>query len=257
MVEFILSFILLAGGSISPLQLRAGEQITLEKQQRLNVGHLSAPFLDPKQNHFLLAFAAPAKSPESSSCIKNELAIYPPSLLAYSQVKLVVESGGIRCKVDGEWYSVGGIALVQFQLLMLDPGAHNVAQLQEVVHHELFHFVDHSMGTKDHDDEWTSLNETSFKYQIIRRFTDEKPRPSGFVSDYATSTAGEDKAETFAWMICYPDKVERLATNDQIIARKVNCLKRRLQSICPEMNEAFWVRMAKRTTDQQSNKAGP
>lgn len=249
MVEFILSFIILAGGSFQPLQLRAGEQLTPESQQHLNVGHLSTSFLDPKPGHFLLAFAAPTKSPESASCIKNELAIYPSSLLAYSRVKLVVESGGIRCKVGGEWYEVGGIALTHLELLMLDPGVYTVAQLQEVIHHELFHFVDHSMGMKDLDVEWMSLNESSFKYQVIRRFTVEKPRPPGFVSDYATSNAGEDKAETFAWMICYPDIVNRLVANDQIVARKVNCLKRRIQSICPDVNEAFWTRMAKRRNE--------
>jgi len=250
MVEFILAFICMSVGNCAGLDSRSVGQSPMGRLTYPDVIQLTEPRVDPGADYLLTYPVSNEAFQMSSIIIRSELALYPSSLFAFAQIRKVIDCGGIWCKVGGEWYGLGGIALCRSHILLLNSVAHDSHQLLDVIHHELFHFVDNSMGTKDYDVEWQSFNEPSFKYTKIRALTSYEPKRSGFVSYYATSDACEDKAETFSWMLCHPEIVEQLVTNDQTIARKVNCLKKRLLSICPEINEEFWTRITKRRTEQ-------
>ncbi|UOG48591.1 LIC13305 family lipoprotein [Leptospira noguchii] len=92
-------------------------------------------------------------------------------------------------------------------LAMTYPGAYGESRLSNIIHHELTHSMDATMGYWQ-DSKWVSLNPPSFQYGSYqfssspRRFTNpnvpftEYWNPvDGFVSEYATTNFAEDRAE--------------------------------------------------------------
>ena len=57
------------------------------------------------------------------------------------------------------------------------------------------------------------------------RLTDELP---GFVSKYATSALEEDKAETFAFLMAAPARLQAIAARDAVIRAKIAAVKAEL-----------------------------
>ena len=68
---------------------------------------------------------------------------------------------------------------------------------------------------------------------------------AGFVSNYAMKAVSEDRAELFAAMMTNNLTVRLLLQKDTFMAAKLAVLKKELNSFCPQMDEAYWVRTAK------------
>lgn len=105
--------------------------------------------------------------------------------------------------------------------------------LTHVFHHELYHLADPQLHA---DPEWEGLNPTGFAYD---RKDAVKMDPSGsmidrtrfgFISRYATFSAGEDKAELFAFLVTDTRTVRELAARDSVLRRKIEVLEARVES---------------------------
>ena len=103
--------------------------------------------------------------------------------------------------------------------------------LRHVFHHELYHLADSLLSS---DPEWEGLNPAGFAYD---RKDAVKMDPSGsmidrtrfgFISRYATFSAGEDKAELFAFLVTDTRTVRELASRDSVLRRKVSLLEARV-----------------------------
>jgi hypothetical protein len=64
----------------------------------------------------------------------------------------------------------------------------------------------------------------------------------GFVSRYATSALEEDKAETFAFLMAAPVRLDAIAARDAVIRNKIVALRAELHEFCPEIDGRFWAR---------------
>lgn len=213
-----------------------------------NVLLLTSPLIFTQRSSFLIAGPIPGGSTEWVSKIRDEMSIYPMSLLTWTNLKLVFicQSLYLGDLIAIEHYQAVSIP-TQAALLIGIRGP--IEKIRASIHHELFHFIDYRCGLLLRDIEWAGLNNPDFQYGAPLS-NDLRTHPSGFVSHYATSKVSEDKAETFVMMITEPEVIEKMILNDRVIYTKVKCMRTRLVTICPELNEDFWMRILAKRIDQ-------
>ncbi|AMV31211.1 hypothetical protein VN12_03770 [Pirellula sp. SH-Sr6A] len=137
------------------------------------------------------------------------------------------------------------------QTLYLDiaRGANNTVYARTVIHHEFFHLVDYADdGNVYRDEEWASLNPSSFRYgdggknaQSNRNTSVLTNRYPGFLNHYSTTGVEEDKAEIFANLIIRPAYLETAVQTDPLLASKVTRMKRLLSRFSKDLDESFWT----------------
>jgi hypothetical protein len=175
--------------------------------------------------------------------LEQELARYPRRFLEQSRLRRVVLTRSL---------SEGGAPIPSLPNLegglVLDTDAEE-AFLRRLIHHEVFHFTDYAGDDQlKRDPAWQKLNDRWFVYGSGGRFarapgsarlTDELP---GFVSKYATSALEEDKAETFAFLMAAPVRLQAIAARDAVLRAKIAAVKADLLAFCPEIDGRFWAR---------------
>jgi hypothetical protein len=182
--------------------------------------------------------------------LRDELGLYPKAIFSKAGVRRIVL---VERLLDGGFWNaerVGGVAWYQRACIVLDidhlesdPGQR---QLRAAIHHELFHCVDHALGTIRHDAEWVSLNDPLFRYAHVGRpgsaavVVKKAPPPPGVISAYALTNAAEDKADLYSYLVIVPSYVEERSQSDAIVRRKVARLKERVRAFCPEVDGGFW-----------------
>jgi hypothetical protein len=134
-------------------------------------------------------------------------------------------------------------------------GLGNLWPQRMIIHHEFFHMLETQAGNPFQDPEWDALNPIGFHYgsggvNALRSSANPPPKVDtsyvggGFVSRYAMSAVEEDKAETFAYLMVRYGNVMTRARRDEVLASKVELLKQRLQTWCPEMGADWWAQLA-------------
>lgn len=182
-----------------------------------------------------------------AAVIHSELARYPRSALTGTLRRLVLcgslQSDGTR--VAGTVDSRSGSLFVDVELGALHP-----PHLARVVHHELFHLID--AAAPDHDPadrDWRRLNGSGYRpalraFEVLQGADEPCERFPGFISLYACTTAAEDKAETFEFLMMDPHYVERRAAGDAVVRHKVARLKHRLERYCGELDAGWFAQLA-------------
>ncbi len=130
-------------------------------------------------------------------------------------------------KVDG--MGAAGVACGKLIILQAGFSAHTV-------YHEIFHVVDERPPAKS----WAKLNPKTFVYKgsvfapanlTARKKTQvEKNAASGdmsahFISDYAQSNEAEDRAETFAAMVCEGPSFLKRCERSEVMTKKMEYIK--------------------------------
>jgi hypothetical protein len=149
--------------------------------------------------------------------LSGELLRYPPTVLEAAALERIVLCAGLRF----EGRDVGGIGAAGW--IYLDVSIGDAALRRSLVHHELFHLIDRERWTA----EWDALNPAWFRYRGLAG--ENLPggldaRALGFVSQYATASSSEDRAEVYAWMLVAPTAVAERVERDPLLARKVHTL---------------------------------
>jgi hypothetical protein len=99
--------------------------------------------------------------------------------------------------------------------------------------------LDSAEGRLVSDTEWASLNAIGTRYggggATAREASNQLGSGSeGFVTEYATSGANEDKAEMFRFLALAPGELSTLAQRDPVVASKRDLLLRRLARYCAD-----------------------
>jgi len=115
-----------------------------------------------------------------------------------------------------------------------------------IIHHEMFHFIDHRLRGDIHvDPMWEKLNPTSFSYFHLKKWDPHAMMVTslfpGFITRYAENSLFEDKAETFGFMMLNLHEMECRGKDDVILGRKMGYLKQVLKSYCAEIDQSFWT----------------
>lgn len=173
--------------------------------------------------------------------------IFPVRFLQETKLNTVVLCRNLRLNgqlAGGVASSTGVIAL-------------NVPIHSHVIYHEMFHIADKQRNNA----EWTKLNNKQFVYggnvynpdlEEMKKGDKRKMAESkkdmdvrkDFVSDYATTSEMEDRAETFAVMVTDAKQFEKLASASPVLKKKADKVKSIVREFSPGMNKDFWTFIA-------------
>ena len=117
----------------------------------------------------------------------------------------------------------------------------NEEHFERVLHHEIFHMINDSHKKKFLFEEWKNFNNSEFKYAKCSTCSDRLglsllKENKGFVSEYSMSTASEDMAEVFSFLITDKKKIENKALKDPILNKKILFLKKNILKVDENFN---------------------
>ena len=117
----------------------------------------------------------------------------------------------------------------------------NEEHFERVLHHEIFHMINDSHKKKFLFEEWKNFNNSEFKYAKCSTCSDRLglsllKENKGFVTEYSMSTASEDMAEVFSFLITDKKKIENKALKDPILNKKILFLKKNILNIDENFN---------------------
>lgn len=173
--------------------------------------------------------------------------IFPVRFLQETKLNAVVLCRNLR--MNGQ--PAGGVASSTGVIVL------NVPIFSHVIYHEVFHIADKQRNNI----EWIKLNSKQFVYggnmfypdsenldkSDKRKMTAAKKDTDirkDFVSDYATTSEMEDRAETFAVMVTDPKQFEKLASANPVLKRKADKAKSIVREFSPGMSKDFWIFIA-------------
>ena len=104
------------------------------------------------------------------------------------------------------------------------------------LHHELFHMIEGSYIDLFSNDEWMRFNSPSFKYAKCSTCSDRLGlslinNTKGFLTEYSMSTASEDMAEIFSFLMTDKNNLSNIILQDSVLNIKINFLKNEIKKI--------------------------
>ena len=112
----------------------------------------------------------------------------------------------------------------------------NKIYFERVIHHEIFHIIHNSFEEIFDESVWSKFNNKSFKYAECstcseRLNLDLYDKTNGFLTEYSKSTASEDMAEIYSFLITDKTTIEKKATKDPILFNKIEYIKSGIDKI--------------------------
>ena len=117
----------------------------------------------------------------------------------------------------------------------------NEEHFERVLHHEIFHMINDSHKKIFMFEEWKEFNNPEFKYAKCSTCSERLglsllKENKGFVTEYSMSTASEDMAEVFSFLITDKKKIENKALKDPILNKKILFLKKNILKVDENFN---------------------
>jgi hypothetical protein len=168
----------------------------------------------------------PGVDPDMVDAVSLAFARYPSSVLAAAHLEHVVLCRKLHV-AHGE--EPAGLASSGEHRVMIsvDLAYRGEFQIEQVVHHELFHLIDYATNPHVEDDApWHALNPPHFAYRDPA--PDSPVRPRGFVNSYATTSEVEDRASVFEYLMGQPDELCAFAAADPLVAAKAKLVRDRV-----------------------------
>lgn len=198
----------------------------------------------------------------TSQIMLQEWSKYPAILVTFTDLERIYIIGDVRVDITGIDQARAAVPDSIGKNMMYDHGYSNSPgsyagsvsgdYIRSVIHHEYGHYVDFGIqGTVNNDTrpEWLAYNDPQFEYGDGGAVCYNGGCPvgehvvEGFVTGYATSSAVEDYAETFAYLFMTSQyaKLYTWIPEDTILANKVAFLKNELATeVSPVFNDAYY-----------------
>lgn len=211
----------------------------------------------PTADSGLFLCPAPASAAnQKAKEIREELALYPRELQRIFDRDFLL-AGSVKQSSTNE---ILGITQPDFPLVGRGDVILFVDAPMGTLHHEIFHMLENSItlgGLPIEFDGWNQLNYRGFKYKshaggsISSAGINDYCVP-GFVSAYATSSAAEDRAETFEGLAVNFPLMQKRMRVDPILKRKVEWLREFLREhFSNSFSDAWFNKMSARNMTQQ------
>ena len=186
----------------------------------------------------------------------QEWAKYPPEWTKATDLRYINLIKQYEYLYNGAGQARAAAPHNYLQTMLYDIGyVYDEAYMREVIHHEYDHYFEasHYSDVYHQDVEWASFNPQGFSYgggggtcyqPGNSCLTGEHPM-DGFVTGYATSGMEEDKAELYAYMFTKEgnDKLQVWLKNDATLAKKYTYYKALIQSVVPQMDDDYFVKI--------------
>ena len=117
----------------------------------------------------------------------------------------------------------------------------NKDHFERVLHHEIFHMINETHKNNFLYEKWKKFNNSEFKYAKCSTCSDRLglsflKENKGFVTEYSMSTASEDMAEVFSFLITDKKKIENKALIDTVLNKKILFIKSNILKIDENFN---------------------
>ena len=121
-----------------------------------------------------------------------------------------------------------GFANPEVKTLILNINTNNF-NFERVLHHEVFHIIEHNFNKYFSNISWNDLNSKEFEYAECSTCTDKLglntfDNTKGFFSEYSKATSSEDMAEVFSHIMIGAN----LKNVDPILKKKINFIRKNL-----------------------------
>mgnify|MGYP001408951645 CR=1 FL=1 len=131
--------------------------------------------------------------------------------------------------------NTGGIPDNKKRALIVDINF-NQKYFERMIHHEIFHMIENNYPEFFNENEFSSLNDSSFNYAKCSTCSDRLNldlynKTEGFLTEYSKSIPSEDMAEIFSFLMIDKSKIEKKIDNDEILKNKVKFIKFNLSKI--------------------------
>ena len=108
--------------------------------------------------------------------------------------------------------------------------------LERIVHHEVFHIINDAYKSNFIESKWKKFNKMKFQYQKCSTCSNLfglslLKKNEGFFSEYSMSTASEDMAEVFSFLMTDKNIIEKKINKDLILKKKVFFIKENILKI--------------------------
>jgi len=163
--------------------------------------------------------------------IKKNLEKYKKDFLEKINLKYVVLCENL--KVSN--IKTAGVPNHKVKTLIIDIKS-DPRYFERSIHHELFHMVDDSYENLFSYDKWEKFNISNFQYAECSTCSNRSDLSlikdtSGFITEYSMSTASEDMAEVFSFMMTDMDNLSTISQDDSILNNKINFIISEIQKI--------------------------
>ena len=121
----------------------------------------------------------------------------------------------------------------------------NKKYFERIIHHEVFHIINDSFKDYFNENEWSKLNDANFNYTACSTCSDKTglyvyKEFNGFFTEYSMSTASEDMAEVFSFLVYDKKKVDEKLINDAILKNKTSFIKNNILKISNNFSFSKW-----------------
>ena len=107
---------------------------------------------------------------------------------------------------------------------------------ERVIHHEVFHIINESFKNYFNENDWKNYNNNKFKYSKCSTCSDRLDlstinETNGFLTEYSMSTASEDMAEVFSFLMTDENNIKIKNIKDKILINKISYIKKNILKI--------------------------
>ena len=157
--------------------------------------------------------------------IAETLARYPDSFVTAANLDRLAICSDLTDDTHDELQVIAGLAEQHERRMLLRMAPSDFDEVDEVIHHEMFHLFDFGTVTYNPDPAWEFLNPAVVSWQ-------------GFVDRYAQTDVNEDKATVFQFLMS-GELCDR-AANDPLILAKARTIRDRIAGALPAQDAAFF-----------------
>ena len=177
------------------------------------------------QNNVQCGVASDEEVEKSFPIIKANFDKYEKNFLNKINLKYVVICKNLKVSD----INTAGVPNHNVKTLIIDIGF-DTNHFERSMHHELFHMVDDSFDNLFSKKEWEKFNTPLFKYAECSTCTNNLDLTlikdtRGFLTEYSMSTASEDMAEIFSFLMTDKNIIKEKIKSDKILSNKVNFIK--------------------------------
>ena len=195
------------------------------------------PFKVGIRNNSVYCLNSSSKSVDQKfNLIKKNLDRYNSNFLNKINLKFIVLCENLTVSE----ISAAGVPNHKMRTLIIDI---NFDQnfFERVLHHEVFHLINDSHKSYFLENDWKKFNNSEFKYSECSTCSNRLnlnllEKNNGFLTEYSMSTASEDMAEVFSFMMTDMEVIINKALKDPTLNEKILFIKSRVAQIDGKFN---------------------
>ena len=169
---------------------------------------------------------------EKYQIISKNLKRYSRNFLKKINLKYIVMCENLS--ISG--INTAGIPDNTMKTLILDI-EFNRKYFERVIHHEVFHIINDQHKKLFNEIDWKKINTPNFEYAKCSICTeklglDTYKKSNGFFTEYSKSTASEDMAEVYSFLIILDTKkIKEIRNSDIILDKKISYIENKIKLI--------------------------